>query len=79
MNRSIIDHAKHTDRVNCKQTLVDSVLWVGLLLVVGPAIASASAGTQDPQLESAVLAQDWEKVIVLLSDGNEPNLPAPLR
>jgi tetratricopeptide (TPR) repeat protein len=44
-----------------------------LAAVAGPAV------TGDPQLEKAILAQDWERVIRLLPKEVEPNLPAPLR
>jgi len=78
MNRSI-DETQRRHRVNYRRTLLGSVLLAGLLLMMGPAVAKPAMAAPDPQLEKAILIEDWGKVIRLLPKEAEPNLPAPLR
>ena len=78
MNRNV-DETQRRHGVNYRETLLGSVILVGLLLMAGPAIAKPSMAALDPQLEKAILAQDWEKVIRLLPKEAEPNLPVSLR
>jgi len=59
------------------------LLAVGFL--TGLSIAAVSPATAqpiskpDPALEEAILAENWEKIVRLLPEEMEPNLPAPLR
>jgi tetratricopeptide (TPR) repeat protein len=78
MSRDMSD-AKSKREAVYPGTRYGPILLVGLvLLIVGPAAAD-SVAVLDPQLEKAVLAENWEAVIRLLPNEAEPNLAAPLR
>jgi tetratricopeptide (TPR) repeat protein len=74
-----MNHMKNCHRIIHGEILVDPVLLVGLLLlIVGPVAANPTAAP-DLQLEQAILAEDWDMVVLLLPKEAEPNLPVPLR
>jgi hypothetical protein len=64
----------HPGRVFAHCALLMGLLW----LASGP-VAADSSVAPGPELEKAILAENWEKVIRLLPTEAEPNLPAVSR
>lgn len=57
-----------------------SILLLFAAMLLQTSIAHAKPISElDEQLEQAILAENWEKVVSMLSDANEPNLPAVFR
>lgn len=65
---------KHSTRV-----LFSIVLLFGVVTLQASTAGAQPIAKVDEQLEPVILAEDWGKVVNMLSDVNEPNLPAPLR
>jgi len=78
MNRNKTE-LKRGEPVRTREFLCATAILAGLLLVVVGPVAASPMAELDQALERSVLAEDWEKVISLLPQEAEPNMPAHLR
>jgi len=78
MNITKLENRCFSKNYSAEVLLVVMMLFAAMLLQTS--IANAKPISElDEQLKQAILAENWEKVVSMLSDANEPNLPAVLR